>query len=237
MTFNAEKQRNEGFPSLILCFSALITEEAFMTLTHTLSPTEWDPARPFTHPEQIRQAQRSLRYMAGQVAMLLANPYLAGEAPHTVFFNHAEENGWFHRAVISEPEPLSQSRPLTLVGFFGEKQEESDSALAHEFDRLLIEEIEAHPGLLSYSTTALGDGDYANLVIFSDPAARDRWSESQAHAQAVRQLAPNYYRTVTIFNGRLPGGLDPHPALTLVRAKYYDYQSRPRWQAVRALPA
>lgn len=208
-----------------------------MTSTHTFSPMEWDPARPFTHPEQMRQARQILRYMAGQVAMLLENPCRMGKAPHTVFFNRAAENDWFHRVVISEPEPLRRPHPLTLVGFFGDKQEESDSALAHEFDRLLIEEIEAHPGLLSYSTTALDGGDYANLVIFSDPAARDRWSESRAHAQAVRRLAPNYYRTVTIFNGRLPEGLAPHPDLTLVRAKYYDYQSRPRWQAVRTLSA
>lgn len=208
-----------------------------MTHTHHLSPSEWVQVRPFTHPDQIDHAQNILRYMAGQVCVLLAYPYLSSEPPHTVFFNRPDNGDWFHRIVLSAPERLRETRPLTIVGFFGQKQEGADSDAAHEFDRLLVAEIPDHPGLLSYSTVALDNGNYANLVLFSDEAARDHWGASQAHAQAVRQLAPSYYQTVTIYNGRLPQGIGHYQNLSLIRAKYYDYQCRPHWRAVREIAA
>lgn len=200
-----------------------------------LSSKEWNRQRPFTHPRHIAEDEKTLRYMAGQVCVLLDYPYLSSEPPHTVLFNRPDHSHWFHRIVLADPDPLRRLRPLTVVGFFGQKQAAADQKLAHEFDRTLIAEIPQYPGLLSYSSMALNDGNYANLVIFTDRAARDRWSTSQAHAKAVHELSPNYYHTVTIVNGRLPEGIYHHHDLILVRAKYYDYQCRPRWQAVREI--
>lgn len=200
-----------------------------------LQPDEIIEERPFTRPEHIPTDQQTLSYMAGQVCVLLEYPYLSAQPPHIVLFNRPDNSDWFHRIVLAQPEPLRQLRPLTIVGFFGHKRDEANVALAHEFDRILVAEIPDHPGLLSYSTMALSGGNYANLVIFADLAARDHWSTSRAHAQAVQQLAPHYYLTVRIFHGRLPDGIYHHHHLRLARAKYYDYQCEPRWQAVREL--
>lgn len=200
-----------------------------------LSVEEWNRQRPFTHPRHISEDEKTLRYMAGQVCVLLDYPYLPAEPPHTVLFNRPDHSPWFHRIVLADPGPLRRLRPLTIVGFFGQKQPGADAEIAHEFDRTLVAEIPQYPGLLSYSSMALNNGNYANLVIFTNDAARDRWSTSQAHAQAVQELAPHYYRTVTIVNGCLPEGIYHHHDLTLVRVKYYDYQCRPRWQAVREI--
>jgi hypothetical protein len=200
-----------------------------------LQPAQTLTERPFTHPDHLAVDQRTLSYMAGQVCVLLEYPYLSAEPPHIVLFNRPDHSNWFHRIVIAQPEELREVRPLTIVGFFGQKRDDADMELAHEFDRVLIAEIPAHPGLLSYSTMALSDGNYANLVIFAHDEARNGWSSSQAHAQAVRQLSPNYYWTVCIYNGRLPQGIYHHHHLQLSRANYYDYQSEPRWQAVREI--
>jgi hypothetical protein len=81
----------------------------------------------------------------------------------------------------------------------------------------------------------LANGDYGNLVLFTDEKARDHWSTSQAHAQAVRSLAPSYYLSVRIYNGRLPDGIINSSKLHLTRAKYYDYCSQPMWRAVREI--
>lgn len=204
-----------------------------------LQADEITAERPFTHPKQITADQKTLCYMAGQVCVLLEYPYLPSAPPHVVLFNQPERDhqsgAWFHRLVIAQPEPLRQIRPLTIVGFFGRKREEANSALAREFDDILVAEIAQHPGLLSYSSMALGGGNYANLVIFADDDARNQWRSSQAHAQAAEQLSPHYYQTVCIYNGRLPDGIYHHHHLQLTRAKYYDYQTEPRWQAVREI--
>ena len=200
-----------------------------------LLPHEIIKTRPFTHPSHIATDQSTLRYMAGQVCVLLEYPYLASSPPHIVLFNLPGNNGWFHRIVIARPKQLREERPLTIVGFFGRKNPGADEKVVHAFDRILVDEIADHHGLLSYSSMALQDNNYANLVVFTDATARDHWSSSKAHAQAVQELSPTYYRTVRIYNGRLPGGIYQHHDLTLIRAKYYDYQCRPHWQAQREI--
>lgn len=200
-----------------------------------LLPHQVVETRPFTHPSHIATDQNTLRYMAGQVCVLLEYPYLASTPPHIVLFNRPGDDHWFHRIVIAQPEMLREKRPLTVVGFFGQKKPGADGNVAHTFDRMLIEEIPDHNGLLSYSSMALANNNYANLVVFVDSAARDHWSTSKAHAQAVRELSPSYYRSVRIYNGRLPNNIFHHHDLTIIRAKYYDYQCQPLWQAQREI--
>lgn len=200
-----------------------------------LARNERVAARPFTSPSYIVDDQATLCYMAGQVCVLMEYPYLSAEPPHIVLFNRPDKSSWFHRIVLAEPDTLRQTQLLTIVGFFGRKRADADIKYAHEFDRILVAEIPQHPGLLSYSTMALENDNYANLVIFTAETARDHWSTSRAHAQAVNKLSPNYYLTVTIYNAFLPNGIHHHHDLTLIRAKYYDYQSQPPWQAVREI--
>jgi hypothetical protein len=192
-------------------------------------------ARPFTDPAHIPRYQQTLSYMARQVCLLLDYPYLSSQPPHIICFNRPENRNWFHRIVIAQPEELLLKQPLTIVGFFGNKRPDANIDLAHEFDRTLVDEIPNHPGLYSYSTMALENGNYGNLVVFADDAARYNWSTSQAHAQAVKQLSPNYYHNVTIFNGQMPNGIHQYQDLTFFKAKYYDYQCQPQWAAVRKM--
>ena len=208
-----------------------------MIPTIDLALDEFVETRPFTDPVYLSQYKQTLSYMAAQVCVLLEYPYLSAQPPHIVFFHQPGNSDWFHRIMIAQPEGLRQQRALTIVGFFGHTRSDADTMLVQDFDKTLTAEIPAHPGLYSYSSMALEGANYANLVVFSDRAARDHWSTSQAHAQAVQQLSPHYYHTVTIVNGRLPEGIYQHHDLTLIRAKYYDYQCQPRWQAVRMLTA
>ncbi|MFQ5400577.1 MAG: hypothetical protein ACE5E7_13390 [Anaerolineae bacterium] len=189
-------------------------------------------ARPFTDPDHIANDRNTLRYMLTQLCLLLEYPY---RIPRTVLFTRSEDDEWFHRLVLPRPEQLRVQKPVTVVGFFGQRREKANLELAHEFDRILIAEIDDHPGLLSYSTMALAGGNYGNLVLFANRNARNHWSTSQAHAQAVNMLAPGYYRSVRIYNGRLPDGIANSRGLRLTRAKYFDYCSDPLWQAVREI--
>ena len=203
----------------------------------TITRNKLITARPFTHPQHLAHYEQTLRYMASQVRVLLDYPYHPTPPPHIVFFNGPQNGDWFHRVVVAQPDKLRQRQSLTIVGFFGEKRDGADMAAANAFDRKLVAEIPDHPGILSYSTMAMAQDNYANLVLFSDREARAHWSTSKAHARAVQQLSPDYYHNVTIVNGRVSGGINHHQALTLVRAKYFDYDCQPHWHAIRQLTA
>ncbi len=80
---------------------------------------------------------------------------------------------------------------------------------------------------------ALISGNYSNLVLFAHEDAKVRWSRSKAHHQAVSALAPNYYRSIRLYNGILPQGIRHSASLRLGRVKYFDYGHDPCWRAVR----
>ncbi len=189
-------------------------------------------ARPFTHPDHIANDRNILIYMLTQLCLLLESPH---HVPRTTLFTRPENNEWFHRLVLPRPEKLRSQKLLTVVGFFGQRRENGNVEQIHEFDRILIAEIKDHPGILSYSTMALANGDYANLVLFTDQEARNHWSTSQAHAQAVNVLSPNYYLSARIYNGHLLDGMVNSDGLRLTRAKYFDYCCTPLWRGIREI--
>jgi hypothetical protein len=198
----------------------------------TLGPDEVVRDRPFTHPRHIQGDVNTLRHMVDQLALFLEQ-YGGDKPEHPVLAHRPDRRSWAYRLLIARPGPLSGPGPLSIVGFLGQRLAEADVAAANEFDKILLEEIPEYPGLLSYSTMALVSGNYSNLVVFSDPRVKEQWSQSKAHAQAVRKLAPDYYSSVSLYNGLLPRGIHNSNALRLTRIKYFDYQSEPRWRAVR----
>jgi len=202
----------------------------------TLQPTDVLHNRPFTHPNHIAGDVNSLRYMVDQLCMFMEAPHRYEDRTRPIVVHQPRVDQWTYRLVIVRPEELRTRRTLTFVGFLGQRREGADEELAHEFDRSLVAEIPDYPGLLSYSTMALISGNYSNLVLFTDPSAKQQWSHSQAHAQAVNRLAPDYYLSVRLYNGILPRGIHASRELRVKRVKYYDYGDDPWWHAVREFP-
>ena len=202
----------------------------------TLQATDVLRNRPFTHPNHIPGDVNSLRYMVDQLCMFMEAPHLYQDRPRPIVVHQPRAEQWTYRLVIVRPEALRAKRTLTFVGFLGQRRDDADEELAHEFDRSLVAEIPDYPGLLSYSTMALISGNYSNLVLFTDPTAKQQWSRSRAHAQAVNRLAPDYYLSVRLYNGILPRGIHTSRELRVKRVKYYDYQDDPWWHAVRLFP-
>jgi hypothetical protein len=128
------------------------------------------------------------------------------------------------------------ARPLVVVGFFGQRRrqaKEGREELAHALDKALMTELPAHEDLLAYTTLALPTGNYSNLVVFAREEGIRHWGKSPTHVEAVRDLTPDYYVSVRLYNGALPFGLANADALRLTLVKYYDYQETPLWRAVR----
>ena len=139
------------------------------------------------------------------------------------------------RVVICDAMSLHNRRSAQLVGFFGERHPEQDATPLEEANFEIVLEFQKYPGILSYSSMELADGNWANLVLHNVAEDRETWRASETHARAARELSPLYYRTVRIHNGVLPDGVMGNRSIVVERTKYWDYGSAKVWHAVRDL--
>ncbi len=205
-----------------------------MTLAE-LSPHEVLPDRPFTDLRHVALELHVIRFMATCTWLVLEHDAAIDPAPAVV--HQPTIDGWIHRIIITQPARLRAHRPLTVVGFFGLKSHDANVTLAQHLDRQLMPELSSHTELLAYVSTCLPTGNFGNLVLFASPQGKEQWGGSELHAAAVRQLTPEYYTAVRLYNGTLADGLGALESLRLDLVKYYDYRSHPMWRAVRRLSA
>jgi len=158
-------------------------------------------------------------------------------SPRPLVLECREPDGRSHRAVICDERRLGDGRDLAWVGFFGVKRRDRDSAPLTVMDDELIGEFPAHPGILSYSSLEVADGDWGNLILLDGDESREHWRVSERHAYAARELAPHHYTDVRLHQGVLPGGVRGGGEPILRRTKYYDYRADVTWRAERDLPA
>jgi len=102
-----------------------------------------------------------------------------------------------------------------------------------EADKRFEQVFHEHAGLLSLSTVRRPNGDFGNLVVFTDPEAKDQWNRMPLHSDTVARISPPYYEHIRLNNGYLPDGLDAPEEMRLVRTRYIDYGEDPPWRAVR----
>lgn len=188
--------------------------------------------RPFTHPQHSWDDLALLQSLAEKLRQTLTHlpPHTDSSGPRLEWqgVNELER-----RIVIANAARLRTQADVSLVGFFGHKRPEADPAPLEAIDGVLIGEFAQHPGVLSYCSQQLTDGNWGNLVVLGFPEARDHWRTSDRHAYAARELAPGYYRTIRLHNAHWPGGLFSGHGIVLQRTKYYDFQDQPPWHAVR----
>jgi len=77
----------------------------------------------------------------------------------------------------------------------------------HAIDTKMIVELMNTPGILSYSSLELRDGNWCNLVLLSDLDAKIHVKNSDTHKYAAYDLAPHYYEWIRLHNGVIPDGI------------------------------
>lgn len=198
-----------------------------------LEPSELVADRPFTHPGRCIEDAAILQQMAARLRLLLGQSSGSLAQSPSFALELDEAGGRSQRIIVNHRQALLASDDLTAVGFFGMKRPGANAEVLTEVDAELIGEFSLHPGILSYSSLELADGNWSNLVLLNSPEAREHWRTSERHLYAVRELTPGHYLTIRLHNAVLPGGLMSGRALALQRTKYYDFQSPAMWQAVR----
>jgi hypothetical protein len=199
-----------------------------------LSPAERVTERPFTDAAHNDQDLVVMRRILGSLSLLVGQPLEWPEPPHALVVR-SDDNGKVVRVVVCNRAALLEERSLWVVAFLGHRRTGLDFAMLNAVDDDLIHEFPVHPGVLSYSSFELDDGNYVNVVVLDGPGAQDHWRTSPRHAYAARELAPEFYACIRLQNGLMPRGLGDLESLRLVATKYYDFQREEPWLAVRGV--
>lgn len=214
--------------------SALTTRQEVSVVTpRVLAPSQAVQGRPFTSPRLYQADRRALSYMLHDLKCLIDAEKVRIDSHSPISWS---VNGLARRVIVCDYEVLtSKQTELCLVGFFGERHIEQSSAPLEEANAELVLEFRNYPGILSYSSMELFDGNWANLVIHDLPRAREYWRSSERHAEAANRLSPKFYQNVRIHNGVIPGGLSGGGGISIQTTKYWDYRKPRVWQAIRDL--
>lgn len=181
-------------------------------------------APPAPSPEQEQEKDsRVLRYMQVRLFGYLNEPSAQDERlqPHTTRL--AEPGGREHRLVLLNPVPLRSGLTRTFVGFFGHKRPGADGAALDALDLELIHELRDYPHILSYSSLELVSGDWANLVVMTNPDGITAWAGSVRHGYAVHEVAPQCYTSIRLHIGTLTLGTDLRGQLQINRTKRFVF--------------
>lgn len=202
-----------------------------------LALRETAAGRSFTDPAQTPRDLAAVRVMLAEIRRRVAHAATAPAGPRPLVLEGREADGRAHRAILCDERRLGDGRDLAWVGFFGVKRRDVDPTPLIVRDGELIGEFPAHPGILSYSSLELADGDWSNLILLEGDEAREHWRVSERHLDATRVLAPRHYTDVRLHQGVLLGGVRDGRDLVLRRTKYYDYRDGVTWRAEREWPA
>jgi len=138
---------------------------------------------------------------------------------------------------IYNPEELLLNNELALVGFISGRMRPLRPSVAADLrimDRKLIAELVNTPGLLSYSSLELHDGNWCNLVLLNDPQVKIHLKNTETHRYAAYELAPNCYEWIRLHNGIMPTGLASNEML-LQKTRYYQFQEAHQRPVIREL--
>lgn len=207
-----------------------------MITIHDIEPMERLTHRSFTDLRHSAYDLQAMRFMVTCVCLLMEER-MTREAEGTPPVHYIpDRTSWNYRIVITQPAALRTKKVVTTVGFFGSRKPDANLPLAQELDHNLLPELFRHKELLCYLSLALPTRNFANLVLFASPQGKAEWGGSRLHADAVRQLTPDFYDNVRLYNGRLEHGITRMDSLSLDIVKYFDYRSDPIWRAQRTLP-
>lgn len=199
-----------------------------------LGASEVPAGRAFAHPVCTVDDLVSIRGMAATLRQILDGRSTRFVPAHPLTLEAGDETHP-HRVIVCDAAALRKASMPSFVGFFAIKRLGLDHAPLTEVDDQLVTELPQHPGILSYSSIALADGNWGNLIILRSSADGERWRDGERHAWAVRVLAPAHYSSVRMHSGQFAGGLRSGREPVLLRTRYWDYEPSPAWRAERVL--
>jgi hypothetical protein len=198
-----------------------------------LGPTDSVPGRTFTAVERLELDRAVLRAILADLRRLVQEAAAGGLPLNAYEVLDRQVDARVMRHVVCVEHRLRSHPGLCVVGIFGQRRAALDITPLEQANAALVREFARYPGITSYSSRELPDGQWANLVLHDDPIDTEYWRRSELHSQAVQALSPVHYLSVRIHNGGLTAPVPDDPDLVLRVTKYFDFADG--WRATRHL--
>ena len=137
-----------------------------------------------------------------------------------------------HVVAVPDWTALVQTRPVALVGFFGQSRDDVDHSRIVVMERNIVARAGDFPGLLAYHNARLGECHWGNMVLFASRASVTSLAPDPVHIRAVAS-APIHYESLRLHRGSLADGLLGEADVQLEETLYLDFSGRPAWRALR----
>ena len=206
-----------------------------MTNDILIGPYEKISGRSFTNLDHSVKDRERLVKMTQQLVNTYHDPAVCDFSKRKKAVYQIDSEGNEFNIYYIRPTKLFSYQNIFVVGFFGHRRPNADITPLIRADKKFKEIFLTFDGLLSLSTTQLPSGDFANLVLFTDDEAKDRWNYQPDHYETVSKISPPYYSNVRLNNGILPNGVKSPELLKLTKVRYLDYTVSPHWRAVRKI--
>lgn len=128
--------------------------------------------------------------------------------------------------------PQQDDEDCSFVGFISKKRCSIEPTLQTELtsiDSALVSDLVHLPGLLSYSSLELSDGNWCNLVVYRHSDIKKDMQTGHLHQYAARELAPHYYQWIRLHHGVIPAGMIEN-GLVLHKTKFYAFTTQTNLQ-------
>jgi hypothetical protein len=180
-----------------------------------------------------------LGYMARRLQLTLSQLERLGASrcDLPLVYHLQERRGQAHRIALYHPEALLMQAPLAFVGFLSARQKQLRPSILNAIrrtDKRLVMELADVPGILSYSSLELRNGDWCNLVVLTDASVKRHITDSQTHQYAAYLLAQAYYAWIRLHSGVMLEGLD-HMEMRLLKTRYYTFHPGQMKPSIREL--
>ena len=140
-----------------------------------------------------------------------------------------------HVVAVPDWTALVRTRPVALVGFFGQSRDDVDHSPIVALERNIVSRAGDFPGLLAYHKARLGECQWGNMVLFASRASVASLAPDPVHIRAVAS-APTHYASLRLHRGSLSDGVLGEADVQLEETLYLDFSARPAWRALRVYP-
>ena len=156
----------------------------------------------------------------------------AAGGPRAAALRFADDIGR-HQVAVPDWHALERSRPVALVGFFGQARTAVDHQAIIDLEADIVARAAAFPGLLAYHNAQLADGQWGNLVVFGAYPDTAGITRDAVHRQAVART-PEHYASLRLHRGVLDDGCLGAAPARIGETLYLDFAGSPAWRAVRS---
>lgn len=182
-----------------------------------------------------RSDKLKTQQVLSKVRKYVTQVFNLGALPNSVSFLNQDDK--CTRIILYNIEQLYSARDIFAVVFYANTRPHLTKKFNQDYTRTDWEIAMSQTGsdnILCYVSQELEDGNWFNVVLFTQEAAKHNVMAVEMHKFAAYTLAPKRFNWIRLHNAHLPNGIMASQDIALLKTKYYDFDQN--WFAFRVYP-